>query len=71
MLEFWHFMEADVVISKRQVNVEGLTDVHHEYGYFPPVAKLDLITNKIATNRGDYGVRKRRRVSSSDKARSC
>jgi len=53
-----HFINADVVISKGQGNLEGLIDVPHDHLYFLLVTKCDLIAERIGTNRGDFVVKR-------------
>ncbi len=54
-----HFINADVVISKGQGNLEGLIDIPHDHIYYILAVKCDLIAEKTGTNRGDYIVKKR------------
>ena len=53
-----HFINADVVISKGQGNLEGLIDVPHDHLYFLLVTKCDLIAERIGTKRGDFVVKR-------------
>ena len=53
-----HFINADVVISKGQGNLEGLIDVPHDHVYFLLVTKCDLIGNLIGTRKGDFVVKR-------------
>ena len=53
-----HFVNADVVISKGQGNLEGLLDVPHDHIYFLLVTKCDLIGEKIGTLKGDFVVKR-------------
>jgi uncharacterized protein with ATP-grasp and redox domains len=52
------FMEADVVISKGQGNLEGLIEVKHKNIYFLLVTKCDLIAERIGTLKGGFVVKK-------------
>jgi uncharacterized protein with ATP-grasp and redox domains len=52
------FMEADVVISKGQGNLEGLMEVKHDQVYFLLVTKCELIGKRIGTANGSFVVRK-------------
>lgn len=54
-----HFINADIVISKGQGNLEGLIDIPHDHIYYILAVKCDLIAEKTGTNRGDYIVKKR------------
>lgn len=49
-------MDADVVISKGQGNLEGLIDVKHNI-YFLLVTKCDLIANRVGAKTGDFIVK--------------
>lgn len=53
-----HFMEADVVISKGQGNLEGLMEVKHKQLYFMLVTKCELIADLMGTIKGGFIVRK-------------
>lgn len=53
-----HFINADVVISKGQGNLEGLIDVPHDHVYFLLVTKCDLIGERIGTLNGDFVVKR-------------
>ncbi len=53
-----HFINADVVISKGQGNLEGLIDVPHDHVYFLFVTKCDLIAEKTGTQTGDFVVKR-------------
>ena len=53
-----HFINADVIISKGQGNLEGLIDVPHDHIYFLLVTKCDLIGEKIGTRKGDFVVKR-------------
>ncbi|MEN8228972.1 MAG: ARMT1-like domain-containing protein [Bacteroidota bacterium] len=52
-----HFINADVVISKGQGNLEGLLDVPHDHIYFLLVTKCELIGDIIGTRKGDFVVK--------------
>jgi len=52
------FMEADVVISKGQGNLEGLMEVKHRDLYFLLLTKCDLIAERIGTLKGGFVVKK-------------
>lgn len=52
------FMEADVVISKGQGNLEGLIEVKHKNVYFLLVTKCELIAERIGTLKGGFVVKK-------------
>ncbi|MEN8204030.1 MAG: ARMT1-like domain-containing protein [Bacteroidota bacterium] len=53
-----HFINADVIISKGQGNLEGLLDIPHDHIYFMLVAKCDLIAEKIGVKKGDFVIKK-------------
>lgn len=53
-----HFINADVVISKGQGNLEGLMDVPHDHLYFLLVTKCDLIAEGIGTRKGNFVVKR-------------
>ena len=53
-----HFINADVVISKGQGNLEGLIDVPHDHIYFLLVTKCDLIAERIGSQAGDFVVKR-------------
>lgn len=52
------FMEADVVISKGQGNLEGLIEVKHKNVYYLLVTKCELIAERIGTLKGGFVVKK-------------
>ncbi|MCK5135683.1 MAG: DUF89 family protein [Bacteroidales bacterium] len=52
------FINADVVISKGQGNLEGLIDVPHDHIYFLLVTKCDLIGEIIGTQKGDFVIKR-------------
>lgn len=52
------FMEADVVISKGQGNLEGLIEVKHDHLYFLLLTKCELIAERIGTTKGNFVVKK-------------
>lgn len=54
------FVNADVIISKGQGNLEGLMDVAHNHIYFMLVTKCDLIAENIGAQRGDFVIKKGR-----------
>ncbi len=51
-----YFLNADVVISKGQGNLEGLIDVKHNI-YFLLVTKCDLIASRVGAQTGDFVVK--------------
>ena len=51
-----YFLNADVVISKGQGNLEGLIDVKHNI-YFLLVTKCDLIASRVGARTGDFIVK--------------
>jgi len=53
-----HFINADVIISKGQGNLEGLIEVHHEKIYFLLVTKCELIAERIGTRKGEFVIKK-------------
>jgi len=53
-----HFINADVIISKGQGNLEGLIDVHHDNIYFLLVTKCELIAKRIGTRKGEFVIKK-------------
>ena len=53
-----HFINADIVISKGQGNLEGLIDVPHDHVYFLLVTKCDLIGERIGTRNGDFVIKR-------------
>ncbi len=53
-----HFINADVIISKGQGNLEGLIDVPHDNIYFLLVTKCELIAELIGTQKGEFVVKK-------------
>ena len=48
------FLNADVIISKGQGNLEGLMDVPHQNIYFLLVTKCDLIAGRMGTKKGEF-----------------
>ncbi len=53
-----HFINADVVISKGQGNLEGLIDVPHDSIYFLLVTKCELVGELIGTRKGEFVVKR-------------
>ena len=52
------FMNADVIISKGQGNLEGLMDIPCDNIYFLLVTKCELIAEQIGTKKGEFIVKK-------------
>ena len=52
------FMNADVVISKGQGNLEGLMHIPHDSIYFLLVTKCDLIAERVGAKKGQFVVKK-------------
>jgi uncharacterized protein with ATP-grasp and redox domains len=52
------FLNADVIISKGQGNLEGLIDVPHNHIYFLLVTKCDLIADRVGTKKGEFILKK-------------
>ena len=52
------FLNADVIISKGQGNLEGLMDVDHKSIYFLLVTKCDIVAEKVGVETGKYVVKK-------------
>lgn len=52
------FMDADVVISKGQGNLEGLIEVKHDQLYLLLVIKCELIAERIGSRKGQFVVMK-------------
>ena len=62
-----HFINADVIISKGQGNLEGLIDVPHDNIYFLLVTKCDLIGENIGSQKGDFVIKKGQEGSQKNK----
>ncbi len=50
------FNQADVIISKGQVNFEGLMNMHDNRLFFLLMAKCEVIAKKLGVNKGDLVV---------------
>ena len=53
-----HFINADVIISKGQGNLEGLMHIPHNNIYFLLVTKCDLIAEQVGAKKGQFVVKK-------------